>query len=56
MQANKANDAYAMGNDMMGDQANSTARTMTIISLVFAGVGLVGSVFAFIGGLFSGII
>lgn len=56
VQANKANDAYAMGNDMMGDQANSTARTMTIISLVFAGVGLVGSVFAFIGGLFSGII
>lgn len=56
VQANKANDAYAMGNEIAGDQANSTARTMTIIALVFAGVGLVGSIFAVVSGIFSAII
>lgn len=39
--ANKANNLYAGGFDQMGDQANSTARTMTIIGLILAGIGLI---------------
>lgn len=38
--ANKANQFYANGYNEMGDQANSTARTMTIIGLVLGGIGL----------------
>lgn len=44
VQANKANSAYAMGNQALGDSANSTARIMTIISLVLAGAGLIGNI------------
>ncbi len=40
-QANKANRYYAEGWKDRGDMANSTARTMTIISLVIAGIGLI---------------
>lgn len=39
--ANKANNLYEAGYDEMGDQANNTAKIMTIISLVIAGIGLV---------------
>lgn len=42
--ANKANDYYNNGNKQMGDSANSTARTMTIIALVLSGIGLISSV------------
>lgn len=40
-QANKANRYYAEGWEEKGDVANSSARTMTIISLVIAGIGLI---------------
>ncbi len=51
VQANKANTAYAMGNQAMGDSANSTARIMTIISLVLAGAGLIGNILLGVSGL-----
>ena len=44
VQANKANSAYAVGNDAAGDASNSSAKTMTIISLILAGIGLIVSV------------
>lgn len=54
VQANKANDAYRMGNDLIGDAANGTAKTMTIISFVLAGIGLIVSGIN-IWGVFSGL-
>ena len=50
VQANKANSLYARGFDAEGDAANSNARIMTIIGLVFAGIGIF--VAFFFGGLF----
>lgn len=41
VQANKANTFYAQGMDREGDNANSNAKTMTIIGLVLAGLGLI---------------
>ena len=41
--ASKANNLYAAGDDYLGDAANSTAKTMTIISLVIGGLNLIGS-------------
>jgi hypothetical protein len=43
--ANKANTFYAQGDEASGNQANNTAKIMTIISLVVAGVGLIGSIY-----------
>lgn len=43
--ASKANRYYNEGNRMMGDAANSTARTNTIISLVLSGLGIPISIF-----------
>lgn len=43
--ANKANRFYEMGDSINGDSANSTARTMTIIALVLAGIGIIFSVY-----------
>lgn len=40
VQASKANNLYQMGNNMEADAANSNAKVMTIISLVFAGLGV----------------
>lgn len=40
VQANKANSLYQMGNNMEADAANSNAKVMTIISFVFAGLGV----------------
>lgn len=51
VQANKANDAYAVGDAQTGASANSTAKTMVIISLIFSAVGII----SFIVGIFSGI-
>lgn len=50
--ANKANTAYMQGDDLNGDRFNSTARIMTIISLVLAGVGVLGTA-AVLGGAFQ---
>lgn len=50
VQANNANSSYAMGNDAMGDQANRTARTMTIIALILDGIGLIGNISLFSSG------
>ncbi|MFG6427436.1 MAG: GYF domain-containing protein [Muribaculaceae bacterium] len=47
IQANKANGFYAIGNESMGNQANNTAKTMTIIGFVLAGIGLISSIFWF---------
>ena len=41
VEANKANNFYAAGNYREGDRVNSNAKTMTIIGLVLAGIGLV---------------
>lgn len=41
--ASKANNAFAIGDWMRGDQANKTARTCTIIALCFDGLGIIGS-------------
>ncbi|MCH5229933.1 MAG: DUF4339 domain-containing protein [Muribaculaceae bacterium] len=41
VQANKANRLYMMGYDREGDAANSNARLMTIIGLIFAGIGII---------------
>lgn len=43
MQANKANGLYAAGFDTEGDAANNSARIMTIIGYVLAGIGLIFS-------------
>ncbi len=50
-QANKANTAFAMGDQAAGESANSTARIMTIISLVLAGAGLIGNIILGVSGL-----
>lgn len=51
VQANKANTLYAQGFDSEGDAANSNAKIMTIIGLIFAGIGIIVA-FSF-GSLFS---
>ncbi len=53
VQANKANEAFAIGNEIGGEQANNTAKTMTIIALAFGGVGLITTVIGTVTGLFS---
>lgn len=45
--ANKANSLYAAGYNDMGDQANNTAKIMTIIGFVLAGIGLIGTGFLY---------
>lgn len=47
--ANKANNAYALGNEMEGDTANSTAKVMTIIALVIGGIGLLTAMMGMMG-------
>lgn len=51
VQANKANSMYAQGFDREGDAANSNAKIMTIIGLIFAGIGIIVA-FSF-GGLYN---
>lgn len=51
--ANKANKFYEYGDNIAGDAANSTAKTNTIIALVFAGIGIVASIFIFTTGFMS---
>ena len=41
IQANKANTLYAQGYDREGDAANSNAKIMTIIGLIFAAIGII---------------
>ena len=53
VQANKANTLYAQGFDREGDAANSNAKIMTIIGLIFAAIGIIVA-FSF-GNIFSGI-
>lgn len=53
VQSNKANGLYARGFDADGDAANSNAKTMTIIGLVFAGIGIF--IAFFFGGIFNSI-
>ena len=43
VQANKANTMYAQGFDREGDAANSNARIMTIIGLIFAAIGIIAA-------------
>lgn len=42
--ASKANKFYEIGDDLNGDSNNSTAKIMTIIGLVLAGVAIVGNI------------
>lgn len=56
VQANKANTLYAQGFDREGDAANSNAKIMTIIGLIFAGIGIIvafsfGSIFSSLSNL-----
>lgn len=51
VQANKANTFYARGFDAEGDAANSNARIMTIIGLIFAGLGIIAALW--FGSVFS---
>ena len=56
VQANKANTLYAQGFDREGDAANSNAKIMTIIGLIFAAIGIIavlwfGSTFSAISNL-----
>ena len=56
VQANKANTLYAQGFDREGDSANSNAKIMTIIGLIFAAIGIIavlwfGSTFSTISNL-----
>lgn len=54
VQANKANNFYAQGNNVGGDMADSSAKTMTVISLVLGGLGFVTlSLFGVTGALSS---
>lgn len=53
VQANKANDFYRRGNRMMGDSANSTARTLTVIGFVLAALAIIGMIAFFTTGLFQ---
>lgn len=54
VQANKANGFYAAGFDAEGDQANNSAKTMTIIACILAGIGLVFSgILIKSGGIYS---
>lgn len=53
VQANKANNLYSQGYDREGDAANSNAKIMTIIGLIFAGIGVLALVF--FGNIFSGL-
>ena len=56
VQANKANTLYAQGFDREGDAANSNAKIMTIIGLIFAAIGIIavlwfGSAFSTVSNL-----
>lgn len=51
VQANKANTLYSRGMDAEGDAANSNAKTMTIIGLIFAGIGII--ILFWFGNLFN---
>lgn len=54
VQANKANGMYAAGFDSEADQINNSAKSMTIIAYILAGVGLIFSGFLFrSGGIYS---
>ena len=53
VQANKANTLYAQGFDREADAANSNAKVMTIIGLVFAGIGIIAALW--FGNLFNSI-
>lgn len=44
VQANKANTFYAQGFDREAEAANSNARIMTIIGLIFAGLGIIAAI------------
>lgn len=45
VQANKANTLYSQGYDEAADRANSNAKIMTIIGYVFAGIGILATIF-----------
>lgn len=54
--ANKANNFYAYGNESLGDITNRTAKTWTIISLVLGVLGVIGNISLFSTGLFNGLL
>lgn len=51
VQANKANTLYAQGFDREAEAANSNAKIMTIIGLIFAGIGIIAAIW--FGSIFS---
>lgn len=55
VKANEANAAYARGDEQMGVSANATAKTMTIIALVLAGIGLIATCTLFSTAFGSGV-
>lgn len=53
--ATKANRAYAAGDDITGDSANSQAKTMIIIAFVLVGIGLITNIAMFTSGGLAGL-
>ncbi|MDE6532265.1 MAG: DUF4339 domain-containing protein [Muribaculaceae bacterium] len=51
--ANKANTFFAQGHDIFGNQANNTAKIMTIIAFVLAVIGMIGTGFIYKADLFG---
>lgn len=45
VQANKANTLYSQGYDEAADRANGNAKIMTIIGYIFAGIGIIATIF-----------
>ena len=54
--ANKANNFFAYGDEASGNTANSTAKTMTIIALVFAAISIVSSVILVTSGVLDSLL
>ena len=45
VQANKANTLYSQGYDAEAERANGNAKIMTIIGFIFAGIGIIATIF-----------
>ena len=45
VQANKANTLFSQGYDEAGERANGNAKTMTILGYIFAGLGILATIF-----------
>lgn len=51
--ANKANTCYLMNDEVNGNIANSSAKSMTLVSLILGAVSVISTIFMFIIGIFA---